>query len=737
MNSHSVRHDALDEGDLFDLRSDFEGSRSSHGDDTSMLTHVLAVVRRRKWLIAGAIAAAALIGLIVTLLATPLYTAAATIEIQRESSATVDVDGARPKAEVVDQEFYETQYGLLKSRTLAERVAANLRLYDDPKFFEMFKLPQRKTWFQDGRVNPQASRREERIDLAGAVLLKNFSLKPERLSRLVTVTFTSPDPALSRRIVNGWSGAFIELTLERRVDATAYVRTFLERQLAQLRTRIYESEQRLVDYARQQNIVNLPVAANADNQTVGSERALVVDDLATLNQEYAQSRADRIKAQSRLGSGNVAEVVSNSTISSLRQRRAEMSADYAKLMVQFAPSYPPAQQMKTEIGQLDRSIASEEARVRSTLNEAYRASVEREQNLRKQITGLTQNFLDLQKRSIQYNLLQRDVDTNRQLYAGLLQRYKAVSADRGVGANNISVVDSAELPIKPSSPKLFLNLAIALATGFGIGVALAFALEQINQGISDASEIEKLVGVPALGSIPKVLNRDPRQALEDRKSSLSEAYLSLRTNLSFSTDHGIPRSLLVTSTRPAEGKSTSSYALATVIARSGKRVVLVDSDMRSPSLHSFLGVDNAVGLSNYLAGDDDIGPLIRPWGEDNLSVMTAGPQPPSAPELLASERVGHLINELTKRFDHVIFDAPPVMGLADAPLLASEVEGVVYVLEANSTDRRMIRVAIDRLLSTRANIIGVILTKFDAKQSHYGYGYNYGYGYGEAADAKV
>lgn len=736
MNSLSAHPGDINNVDSVDMYSDADTGFDSDTQNVPFLTHILSVLRRRKWLIAAVAGAALLVGLIFTLLATPLYTAVATIEIQRESgSGIVDVAGARPKSEAADQEFYETQYGLLESRALAERVATNLRLYDDVRFYESYKLPQRSLWFQGGKINPRASRREDRVQLAGAILLKNFSIKPARLSRLVELSFKSPDPVLSRRVVDAWSGAFVELTLERRVGATAYVRNFLERQLVQLRNRIYTSEQQLVSYARQQKIVNLPVSANVDGQTGSSERALVVDDLTTINQEYAQARADRIKAESRIGQsgGNASEALTNGTISALRQRRAELAANYARMMVQFAPGYPAAQQIRTEMAQLDRSIGAEENRVGGTLDETYRASVERERNLKRQVDVLTQSYLNVQQRSIQYNLLQRDVDTNRQLYAGLLQRYKAISADGGVGTNNIAVVDSAELPVKPSSPRLLINLAIALLGGLALGVVAAFLIEQINQKISDAADIETLIGIPTLGAIPKIVGQDPREALFDRKSSLSEAYLSLRTNLSFSTDHGIPRSILVTSTRPAEGKSTTSYALATIIARSGKRVVLIDSDMRSPSLHNMLGLGNEVGLSNYLAGENDVSRLVHTLEADGPSFIAAGPQPPSAAELLASDRVRELIAELSVRFDHVIFDAPPVMGLADAPLLASEVEGVIYVLEANATDRRMVKVAMKRLRSTRANIIGAVLTKFESKRSQYGYGYDYGYGYGNAS----
>src|SRR5690606_10823016 len=210
-------------------------------------------------------------------------------------------------------------------------------------------------------------------------------------------------------------------------------------------------------------------------------------------------------------------------------------------------------------------------------------------------------------------------------------------------------------------------------------------------------------------------------------------YLSLMTTLSFATSHGIPRSLAVTSSGPAEGKSITSYALARSIARSRRRTVVVDADMRSPSLHYAFGLGNEAGLSNYLAGDDDLDALIHATTHSGLSVLTAGPQPPSAPELLSGDRLARLIASLRDRFDHIVFDSPPVMGLADAMLLGSAVDGLVFVVEAHQTHRGTASYALRRLRSASVPIIGAVLTKFDSKRAHYGYGYDYGYGYGETA----
>lgn len=706
-----------------------------------VLVQYLTIVRRRKWVILASVAAALLAGLVITMLMTPKYTAAATVEIQRESRNFTQVEGVeQTERAVADNEFYQTQYGLLRSRSLANRVATDLRLFDSEQFFQMFGTPEADEWFDERRVIGGASTRDERVRKAGDILLKNFSVTPERLSRLVEISFTSPDPAFSKRIVDAWAVHFIRATLERRFEATSYARRFLEQRLTQLRSRIDQSERQLVDYATREGIVNLPASSPARGEgAVTGERSVVADDLVNLNRELSVATADRIRAQSRVGGTGdaVSEALENNAISGLRERRAELAAEYARLMVQFEPSYPPALAVQTQVQQLDRSIAREEDRVRRTLQQSYQASRDREENLRGQVGQLKTGLLDLRRRSIQYNIFQRDVDTNRELYQALLQRYKEIGVAGGVGVNNISVVDAAELPEKPSSPRFLLNILLALFVGLGVGAAAAIALEQIDQGISDPGEVESALGIPLVGTVPRVTDGNPLESLEDRKSALAEAYLSLQTNLAFSTDHGVPRSLAVTSTRPAEGKTTTSYALALSIARSKRRVLMVDTDMRSPSVHHLFNIENRDGLSNYLSGDDALASFIRPTAFEGLSVLTAGPQPPSAAELLSSERFERLISELARQFDHIVLDAPPVMGLADAPLIASRVEGTVFVIESHSTQRRMAQVAINRLRAANAQILGSVLTKFNAKRAHYGYGYEYGYGYGYGTKAEA
>lgn len=703
-------------------------------DTMSFIRQYLRVARRWRYVIIGVTVGCVLLGLIVTLLMTPQYTATTSIEISREADQVTNFQGVERETGTADQEFYQTQYGLLESRALSERVATQLRLVDNPGFFERFGVTSDEGAFQLVNGRYAAAGRAERLRTAGNILRKNLAIVPTRFSRLVEIRFTSPDPSFSAQIANAWAENFIQTNLERKIQATSYGRNLLQRQLTQFKERLDASQRQLVAYASAQQIINLPQSSTSNGPT--SERSIVADDLAALNSSLSQATAERIQAEARYQqagrAGASPEALRNQAINTLRQRRAELAADYQRLMVQFEPGYPAAQAIQSQINQLDRSIAREESRVSGSIQTDYREAVDREKALQAKVNQLKASYLDLRRRSIQYNIYQQEVDTNRALYDGLLQRFKEIGVAGGVGVNNISIVDPADVPQSPSSPRLLLNVIISLLAGLGLGAGLAFALEQMDEAIADPIEVERRLGLPLLGSVPKVEGETPKQALLDRKSDLVDAYLAVQTNLAFTTEHGVPRSFAVTSTRPAEGKSTTALALATTLARANRRVILVDGDMRSPSVHHLGNVDHNRGLSNFLTGEDQIGTLTFDMQELGFTAMSAGPIPPNAAELLTGDRLTLLIQRLLETYDHVVIDSPPVMGLADAPLIAARVEGVIYAVESHGIRSSMVKTALGRLRSANARVIGGVLTKFEARKAHYGYGYEYGYGYGRS-----
>ena len=696
------------------------------------IRRLLRSASRWRWVLIGGLVAGALFGILLTLVMSPQYASTARLEITRETARVVNIDSVERDTSIGDQEFYQTQYGLLQTKALAERVARDLGLVDDRRFFEMFG---RDDLFEgpSNRLMDNASR-TRRVEVAGRILLANIGVAPVRGSRLVDVTAITPDPALSQRIARAWSENFIESTLERRFESSSYARRFLEQRLEQLRQKLEASERAAVGFAANQGIITLPSTSNeTDGGSTTGDRSLVTDDLSALNAALATATAERIQAQSRLlqaGRPDASkEALENDAIGSLRQKRAEAAAEYAKMMIQFEPGYPPARALASQINALDTAIGREEGRVRTSLQQTYRSALARERALLGRVGGLKQDLNDLRRRSIQYNIYQRDADTNRELYNALLQRYKEIGVAGGIEKNNVSVVDAPKLPEGPITPNLLINLILSTLAGGLAGIAVASVLAQIDEGIADPSDIETKLGLPLLGTVPKLKGEEPLDALQEPRSLIVEAYLAVQANLELATAHGTPSSLAVTSTRPREGKSTTTVALAQSLARARRKVVLIDADMRSPAVHTAFGAENGAGVSNFLAGQDDIDQLLRPTDREGLSIMTAGPQPPNAGDLLTGERLPLLIERLQQRFDHVIIDCPPVIGLADAPLVAAAVESVIYVVEARSMPAGMVRIALSRLTAAQVNVLGAVLTKFEFNRAHLGYGYEYAYGH--------
>lgn len=678
--------------------------------------------------IAVIIVMALLAALLATLLTTPKYTATSRIEISRQQERVTNVESLTPDTAGQDLEFYQTQYSLLEARSLAERVVRSQRLASDQAFLAAYDLDEAGLVASPGRRS--AGERSALEQAIVEILMRDIDIAPVRNSALVDVSYSSPDPEVSRKIADAWVSQFIEATLARRYDSTADARSFLTNRLAELRAKLEQSERELVRYAAEKDILPIETTVDAEGRTTGM-RTQATNNLQALSEALAKASVDRIDAESRLsGPGARLGGEASAVLPGLRQKRAEIAAEYANLRAQFEDEYPPVQSLRSQIASLDSAIAREEQRASSSARQEYIQAVERENDLRARVRQLEGELYGQRSDSIQYNINQREVDTNRELYDGLLQRYKEIGV-AGVGSSNISIVDRASLPEGPSSPNLKLNLALALIAGLGLAFAYAFIREQIDQSVSDPADVGKLLGLSLLGPVPRLHNEEAADALADRKSELSEAYSSIATSLSFLTDHGIPRSMMFTSTVANEGKSTSAYALAEIIGRLGKRVIIVDADMRNPTAHTFYGIANTQGLSNYLAGGDLTSAVVHNPSGSNVHVLPAGPTPPSSVELLSGDRMVRVVRELSASYDHVLIDGPPVLGLADAPLLSRVVEGVVLTIEANHVRVRRIKDAVRRIQAAHSHIFGVILTKIDKRNTAYGYGYGYGYGHNQ------
>lgn len=705
-----------------------------NGGEQDNLAQYWRLALKHRLLIAVTFIAALVVGTAVTLLTTPLYTATTTLQIDREAARVLNVEDTSPRESMVQgEEFFQTQFGLLRSRSLAERVIESEGLATSDAFLNAMGVSTRGG---DGQSAAQrAALRKERVL---SVVRANLGVSPVRGSRLVGVSFNSPDPALSARIANAVAESFIQSNLDRKYESSTYAREFLEDRIAQTKSTLEDAERQLVAYATQQQIINVGGSADAPDES----RSLTSSSLVALNSSLSQATAKRVAAEekwrqiSRSSLLSLPDVFENPAIQRLTEERAKLASQYQQNLSVYQADYPQMVQLKAQIDEIDRQISSVASEIRNSVRSEYQIAANEERSLLAQVRGLQADVLDLRDRSIQYNILQREIDTSRTLYDALLQRYKEVSITGVVASNNVSVVDAAAPPREPSSPNLLINLAIAAFLGLGLGVLAAFVLEALDESLSTPEDVETKLGVPVLGAVPRLEKGEtPAGALADMRSGFSEAYYSLRTALQFSTPDGAPRSLLVTSSRPAEGKSTTAFALAQNFARIGKRVLLVDGDLRNPSMHRLMGVDNDRGMSNVLSGSETVSSVAHATGIENLSFIACGPLPPNPAELWAGERVRSFLDSALADYDHVVIDGPPVLGFADAPILAATVGGTLFILESRGTRRGQARGALRRLHMGSARLLGVVLTKFNARTTSYG-GYDYSYDYHYGAEAK-
>lgn len=731
-------------GRATDPRDSFVGGQSEWVEQGEVQSKVdLAsywrLALKYRFLIIGCFLGALVIGATLTMLMTPIYTGQATLQIDRETARILDSEDVAPRENVMPgEEFFQTQYGLLRSRSLAERVIESLGLASSNEALEAMgvEVPE-----AGGTAAAQAARRRA---AALTELQDNLSVSPIRGSRLVAVGYDNPNPVVAARIANGFAENFIQSNLDRKFESSSYARAFLEERIAQTKERLESAERQLVAYATNQQIINV-VEPSEGVQSGGATVSLTSNNLVALNSALARTRTERVAAEERWRSASTSdlmtlpEVLENPTIQRLTEQRALLDAEYQQKLSIYRPDYPEMLQLRAQIEEADGQIRAIADNIRSSIRSQYQIAANQERSLQAQVTGLTADVLDLRDRSIQYNILQRELDTTRTLYEALLQRYKEVGVTGGVTANNISIVDVATPPRKPSKPNMLLNMALAALLGLGLGVLAALVLEALDETLATPDDVEKKLGVPVLGVIP-LLDKGvtPADALADIRSGFSEAYYSLRTALQFSTPDGAPSSIVVTSARPAEGKSTTAYSVALNLARVGKRVVLIDGDLRNPSMHRIVGVENERGMSNLLSGSADLAAVVQRTQQENLFFVPCGPLPPNPAELWGGDRLHQFLAETRNSFDHVIFDGPPVLGFADAPILAAAVNGTLFVLESRGTRRGQARGALRRLQVGRAHLLGAVLSKFSAKStSHGGYDYAYDYHYGAEAEEKI
>lgn len=708
--SHASSKSAYDSG-LAQFAGKDEANSTQPATRSFDIAEYVRTILKWKTFVIATIVACVLLALLYSYTRTPLYSATSQL-IMNDSAQLLPKRADGPPILVNNSQFIATQIGLLKSHAQAKRVVTRGRLAQNPSYAN------------------QGSNAKDRADQAASRLRSQLTVENVRDSRLINITITSPSASVSAELANLYAEEYITSNLDRGFQNTRYAREFLEKQLESTRQKLEDSERQLVGYASEQRIIEL-----GQDKEGNASQSLDASNLVRLNEALAEARVERISAAQNMRAGNagIENSADSSSVIALRTQKAQLEAEYQQKSAIFLPDYPEMKALREQIRSLERAINGEQRSSRSNqsdaLRAAYRAAVEKENELVGKVDALKQELLKLRNRSIEYTILQREVDTNRVLYEGLLQKYKEVGVSDGVGQNDVSIVDKARVPGGPVSPNIPLNLMLGLLGGVLLGLGGAFLMEFVGDSINMPEDVERKLNLSLLGVMPSS-GKDSKISDEavDPKSEIAEAAYSLRTALQFTTSHGAPRSLLLTSSRPAEGKSSVSFALSLAFARQGKKVLLVDADMRRPTFYPNLeSREDEAGLSNVLTGQMNGDLPVRKTEIANLWLMTAGPTVPNPADLLSTNAYSEMLSRALTKFDIVIADGPPILGLADALLLGAQSEAVIMIVEASTIRRSQVINALNRLRSANLHIVGAVLNRFDRKNGSYGYGYSYDY----------
>jgi capsular exopolysaccharide synthesis family protein len=692
-----------------------------------------------------------------TLKQKPAYEGRVLVEIDPEQPNILNFKEVLEISALDVDSYRETQFQVLQSRTLADRVVQDLQLYRNPEFYRrqiLFGLieadPERIPSSSDNGP-PDLSTEAYRNSV------KHFQdmvgVSPVRRSNLVEVALRSQSPELAARVANQFAQAYIEQNFQVKWDETMKASEFLSSQLVGLKAKLEKSEDTLQAYAQANSILFITEKQN-----------LVNARLEQLQVEYTKAQADRFQKESLYSlvqAGKVQDLpgfLTNRLIQDLALRLAELERDYSQLTATVKPDYPKALALKKQIDAVQASLDRQKRALAQNIVDEYRSALANEKYLAGALEEQKKEVNEIAEKSIQYNILKREVDTNKQLYEGLLQRLKEAQVSAGLKASNIRIVDAAEVPRRPVRPRVVLNLGLGLILGLGLGISLAFFQEYLDNTVKTPDEVEKLLRLPSLGVIPTfpilgsgkavgpglvARRRRPvpglSPAVQTSPASV-EAFRSLRTSILLSASP-VPKLILITSAFPGEGKTAITINLGATLASLGSKVLIVDCDMRRPACHRSTGVENRPGFVQCLTGHVDLSEAILPVpGVANLSVIPCGPIPPNPAEILSSPLAGELFQRLRSHFEYVLVDSPPLLSVADSRILSTLTDAVVLVVRAYETSYEVVRRARALLYGAGARVLGVALNSVDLRRGGYGYDYyhryGYGYGYGYGQDAK-
>ena len=724
-------------GDL-GIQSQPDGPRPNQRqprEEPHLFDYARVVVKRRHVALAVFVAIF-LATAVYTFTATPLYEGRVQLLIEADNPNIVNfkevIDEAQSR-----QDYYQTQYRLLQSRSLAKQTIDALQLWSNT---ELSPDPAKKGFSIGNTVRSSAtwarslfsSKAPSEIPEPGetAVQVKAISnflarldVTPVRNSRLVEVSFRSQDPEVAAKVANGIAKTYIEQNLEFRFTASRDASAWLAQQLEEQRAQVEAAETALQHYREQTDALSV-----ADRQNI------VVQKLADLNSAVTKAKTDRLLKESmyrQLASiehdavalDTFPAILANAFIQQQKSELANLQRQRAQQAEKLGERHPEMLRLQSAIQSSQMKLDGEIAKVVQGVRTEYQAAQAQEQSLTSALNAQKNEAQSMNRKAIDYGVLERDVESSKQIYQSLLQRAKETGVSGALKTSNIRIVDLADVSSDPVSPRRMINLLVGLLGGILCGVGVAFFFEYMDNRIKTPEELQTQLGLPSMGIIPKLTGEHAGDPLINGSvpQNFAEAFRGLRTNVLFSFADGGSRSVVVTSTGPGEGKTTVACNLALGMAMAGQRVLLIDADMRRPRVHEALKIQHEPGLSNLLVGAAKANEVMRQTALPNFYVLPAGKIPPNPAELLGSKRFAELLNSLKDHFDLVVIDTPPVMAVTDAAVIGYRASGVLFVAAADVTNRNAAQTALDQLEHARVKFIGAVLNRVDLEGNAYYY----------------
>lgn len=739
----------------------------------------IALVKFR-WMILAASLAAVSVAVLFLVMKEPVYTAAVTVQIQGQTPNVTGVPeafapGSGSGTLSTTYDYYQTQFNILKSKSLVARVIKELDLEHNPSFRPAGTLV---SWAIDllrPGLNSVVSWVKKILGLSQEAktppvfefgvhpqLIKTYldmlAINPVDKSQLVEVQFSSIDPTLAKTVADAHATAFIRMSLQTRFELTKEARQFLEEKLGELKAKVTKSEAALNAFQKLHQVVSLEKGEN-----------LVVDRLMGLNRDLTEAQAKRIDLESlhrvvqQRDNRLLSQVVDNHYVQQLKDQISSLEAAHARMATKFKPTYSGVAALQEQIDQAKNRLNQELNRIVRTIESDYVAAKTREEALTEEMNRQKEAALDLQGKIIEYALLQREVESNRTLYEKVSDRMKETALAGEVPISSIQIVDRAEFPIKPVDSSGALILVLSAVIGLLGGAGLALARFHLDDTLKTPEDVGTYLHLPTLGIVPDIKRLDrsvygtapakitsaPQSMVtkngQDRRelaiahhplSLIAESYRVIRTAILFSSAWKPPKTILITSSEPQEGKTINTINLAISFAQnSSGPVLLIDADLRNGHCHRLLGMENGSGLTNVLTGNQSIRELVKKTAIDNLYLLGRGELSPKPAELLGSGKMQQVLASLGEHFSFIIIDSAPLLPIVDTTLLSTMVDGVVLVVKGQQASYHVVRKAHERLAYVKAKVLGVILNNVDIsspeygqfKQSYTSYYLNYGH----------